>query len=279
LGLADTDTDEYDTHIIVHEWGHYFEDQMSRSDSIGGQHSGGQKLDPRVSMGEGFGNALSGMITDDPFYRDSLRAGQSTGFSINVERNDTAGWFDEATVQSILYDIYDTPADGTDNLALGLGPIYEVLTSDDYRTQSSFTTIYSFLDELREQDAGDAAAIDTLSTSRGINSTTAFGVGETNTGGVANSLPVYKVAPVNGAAVEVCSSNSEGLYNKLSNRNFVRFDVTSAGAHSLTMRRTSGSTLRDPDFNIFKDGVLVSRAQSNPAETEVVSLNLTEGRQ
>jgi len=212
LGDANQDTDEYDRHIIIHEWGHYFEDRVSRADSIGGAHSGGQKLDPRVAMGEGFGNALSGMITDDPFYRDSNGAGQSRGFSINVERNDPAGWFDESTVQSVLYDIYDTPADGTDNLALGLGPIYQALTSNDY----------------------------------GINGTTAFGVGETNSGDVDNALPVYKVAAIDGAAVQVCSSNSEGIYNKLSNRNYVRFDVTSAGSHTLTMRRTSGATARDP---------------------------------
>ena len=277
LGDANQDTDEYDRHIIIHEWGHYFEDQVSRSDSIGGAHSGGQKLDPRVAMGEGFGNALSGMITDDPFYRDSGGTGQSRGFSINVERNDPAGWFDESTVQSVLYDIYDTPADGTDNLALGLGPIYQALTSNDYRTQSTFTTIYSFLNELREQQTGDAAAIDSLAAARGINSTTAFGVGETNSGNVAIALPVYKVAAINGAAVEVCSSDSEGIYNKLSNRNFVRFDVTSAGSHTLTMRRTSGTTARDPDFNVFKNGALVALAQSNPAETEVVSLDLTAG--
>ena len=28
------DADEFDDHIIVHEWGHYFEDNFSRSDSV-----------------------------------------------------------------------------------------------------------------------------------------------------------------------------------------------------------------------------------------------------
>ena len=104
LGDEDSDTDEYDDHVVVHEWGHYFEDQMSRSDSIGGPHSGGQKLDMRVAMGEGFGNALSGMVTDDPFYRDSSGYGQSQGFSINVDSNDNTGWYDERTTAGVLYD-------------------------------------------------------------------------------------------------------------------------------------------------------------------------------
>jgi hypothetical protein len=32
-------TDEYDDHVIIHEWGYCFEDKFSRSDSIGGNHS------------------------------------------------------------------------------------------------------------------------------------------------------------------------------------------------------------------------------------------------
>jgi len=57
LGDAATDTDEYDEHVIIHEWGHYFEDRLSRSDSIGGSHGIGDRLDLRLAFGEGFGNA------------------------------------------------------------------------------------------------------------------------------------------------------------------------------------------------------------------------------
>src|SRR5690606_22708627 len=35
LGRANDDTEEFDSHVIAHEWGHYFEDNFSRSDSIG----------------------------------------------------------------------------------------------------------------------------------------------------------------------------------------------------------------------------------------------------
>ena len=55
LGKADSDTDEYDTHVIVHEWGHYFENKLGRSDNIGGSHvTFGDVLDPRVAFGEGW---------------------------------------------------------------------------------------------------------------------------------------------------------------------------------------------------------------------------------
>jgi hypothetical protein len=59
LGDADEDTEEFDDHVVLHEWGHYFEDNFSRSDSIGGQHGLGDSLDPRVAFGEGFATALA----------------------------------------------------------------------------------------------------------------------------------------------------------------------------------------------------------------------------
>ena len=276
LGDDNSDTDEYDDHVIVHEWGHYFEDQLSRSDSVGGAHSGGEKLDPRVAMGEGFGNALSGIMTDDPFYRDSSGTQQGSGFAINVETNEPAGWFDESTVQSVLYDIYDSANDGGETLSLGVGPIYEALTSPSYRSAPNFTTIFSFLAELRSQQPASVAEINTLATSRGINSTAANGAGETNSGAVARSLPVYKAVTVNGAAVEICSSNAEGLYNKLGNRAYLSF-TAAAGAHTLSMTRTSGAASRDPDFIIYKNGTVAGRAESGAGESENLTLALTAG--
>ena len=45
LGDSGTDTEEFDDHVSMHEWGHYFEDNFSRSDSIGGSHTIGETLD------------------------------------------------------------------------------------------------------------------------------------------------------------------------------------------------------------------------------------------
>ncbi|WP_154813774.1 DUF5011/hyalin repeat domain-containing protein [Hellea balneolensis] len=285
LGAADNDTDEYDDHVVIHEWGHYFEDQLSRSDSLGGPHSGSDRLDPRVALGEGFGNALSGMITDDPFYRDSSGSQQANGFSIDVESNSASpeGWFNEFSVQSILYDLYDSADEGADTITLGLGPIYNVLTDPDYTGQSLFTTIFSFLDEVRSAEPGNVTAINALAAAQSIDGTGKDGAGESNNGSTANSLPVYKTASVNGAAVQVCSAGTNSpatnpvLFNKLRNRNYVRFTITNAGTHTVSMTRTSGSTSRDPDFIIYRDGVPVLRAESAPGEREAVTVSLTAG--
>jgi len=230
-------------------------------------------------MGEGFGNALSGMMTDDPVYRDSNGAQQSgsNSFSINVETNAPAGWFDEASVQSVLYDIYDAADD--DTLSLGLAPIYEVFTADAYKQQPVFTTIFSFLAELKSQQAASAAAIDTFAATRGINSTAADAVGETNNGSTPTSLPVYKQLTVNGGAVEICSNVNNGTdssLNKLGNRAFLKFTATSA-PHTLTMTRVRGDASRDPDFIVYKNGTVVAPAESDPAESESTTATLTAG--
>ena len=65
------DTDEFDQHVIAHEFGHYIEYNFSRADNIGGSHGLGDKLDPRVAFGEGFGYAFAAIVLNDPVARDS----------------------------------------------------------------------------------------------------------------------------------------------------------------------------------------------------------------
>ena len=279
LGDDDVDTDEYDDHVIVHEWGHYFEDNMSRSDSIGGQHSGGDRLDPRVAFGEGFGNALSGIITDDPVYRDSNSSGQASGFSINVENNNYSpeGWFNEGSVQSILYDIYDAANDGADNISAGFGPIYNTLVSADYVSTPLFTSIFHFAEEYKNLNTGDSAAVDALLSAQSINGTGSDGTGETNSGSISNALPVYKTITSNGPALNICSLNNAGTFNKLGVRTFIRLIPTASGTHTLTMTRQSGSVTLDPDFLVFDAGDLIAPALSETANSETWSGSLQAG--
>ena len=265
LGDADNDTDEYDRHVVVHEWGHYFEDRLSRSDSVGGSHSLSNRLDMRVAMGEGWGNALSAMILDDPVYRDSLGDDQGSGFDINVENDDfpNDGWFNEESVQSIIYDIYDSNNEGADAVTLGLAPIFQTMTASSYTGSNLFTSIYLFLNEITSQQAGNAAAITALATDQNINSTAADGAGETNDGTFVDSLPVYKTVSVGGGAVQLCVNDDNGTYNRLGNRQFLTLNIPTTGTYTLTMNRTSGPTSRDPDFYLFQAGVLRVQADQN----------------
>jgi hypothetical protein len=279
LGDANSDTDEYDSHVVVHEFGHYFESELSRADSMGGPHSLSNRLDPRIALGEGFGNALSGIILDDPFYRDSSGASQASGFSINVEdnTNTNAGWFNEGSVQSILYDIYDSTDDGADVISAGFAPIYNALVAPDYTGDSDLTTIFLLANQIATDPAIAAADLTSLLAGQSIDGTGDTGVGETNDGSVVSSLPVYKTVTVGGPAVEVCSVDDAGTFNKLGNRALLSLSIATAGSRTITMTRTSGATARDPDFRIFQAGAVIASGLSATADTEQLVTTLAVG--
>lgn len=280
LGDAGNDTDEYDVHVVVHEFGHYFENQLSRSDSIGGQHSSSNRLDARVAFGEGWGNALSGMILEDPFYRDSFGAAQASGFNINVENNTytSTGWYSEGSVQSILYDLFDDSDDGADTASYGLAPIYGAFTDPDYESTAAFTSIFAFLEALDNQSGITTSEITALTNAQNINGTTGFGVGETNNGGLTDALPVYLNLPTTNTPVEFCSVDNFGSYNKHGNRRYLAFSIPTAGTYTFTMTRASGAATSDPDFRVFKDGGLAGRGESGVVSSETANISLTAGQ-
>ena len=277
LGKQDSDADEYDRHIIIHEWGHYIEDQLSRSESLGGDHGSGDRLDLRAAFGEGWGNALSAMVTDDPFYRDSMGERQQvSGLLMDMESNFTSnpGWFSEGSVQSILYDLYDTDTDGEDDLALGFGPIYSAITHSDYKDNPYFTSIYPFIKLIKEQQPASGSAIEQLLAEQQIYGSGSNGFGETNDGGISSVLPVYKTATVNGNATQVCSVSDAGASNKLGNRAYVEFEATTTGSYSFTATRTGGTAVANPDLNLFKSGELVGTAKSVNSDQESLTIDL-----
>lgn len=278
LGDANNDTDEFDVHVVVHEFGHYFENSLSRADSIGGPHSSRDRLDARVAFGEGWGNALSGMILGDPIYRDSFGAQQSSSFSIDVENNThvSTGWYSEGSVQSILYDLFDDEDDGADTASFGLAPIYGAFTDPAYRETEAFTTIFAFLEALDNQAGITTSEITALTAAQDISGTTGFGVGETNDGGLPDILPVYETLLTNGTPVDFCSVDNFGSFNKHGNRRFFQIEIASTGNHLFTMTQTTAGA-GDPDFFVFRDGTLVGVGGSGVNGTETQTFNLQAG--
>ena len=280
LGAADNDTDEFDETVVIHEWGHYFEDQVSRSDSIGGQHSLNDRLDSRIALGEGFGNALAGIVTGKRFYRDTSGNAQSRGFSLDLERNPVgqdAGWYSERTIQGLLYDLFDAPTGDDDTLSAGYGPLYAALRDPAYTGTDAFLSIFPLLDAIERNTPSVAAELRALAVARGINGTGDLGAGETNDGGIAVRLPVYRELTVGGPAVEFCSVDDAGFYNKLGNRAYFVFTRDAEGANTIEMTRTSGPTNRDPDFNVFQGGTLVQQGASGDPDREVDTRTLPAG--
>ena len=238
LGEEGSDADEYDRHVIAHEWIHYFEHNFSRSDSIGGSHSQEDRLDMRLAFSEGLANALSAVITSDPIYSDSNAFWPYFGWSMNLEDEYTpySGWYSESSVQSIIYDLYDADLDNVDNINLGYAPIHEVLISDAYINNDYLISIFPFANILKNQQPENIDnAINNLLNYHQIYGSGDNGFGETNNGGINSTLPVYKEISANSSPVEVCYNNNTGNLNKLGNRDFILFEVQSAGIYQINL--------------------------------------------
>ena len=280
LGEAGRDTDEYDPHVIVHEWGHYFEENLSRFDSMGGLHSLNARLDPRLAFSEGWSNALAAIVTGDPNYKDSSGPSQSTGLQFDFENLDQSneGWFNEASVTSIIYDIFDESSDDADRISTGFSPIYKAVTAPAFREASAFATIFSFSESLLNQSDISVSDYRELLDRQSIASSDALGMGEDNNGSIESALPVYKEAQVNGEAVEVCSVDDAGNFNRLGNREAVFFDIPQDGNYVISMTLTSGDDQRDPDFNLWQLGEIVITVETTMKGEESFRGQLRAGR-
>jgi len=281
LGHEDNDTDEYDQSVIVHEFTHYLESALSRTDSIGGPHSLTTITDFRVAFSEGLANAMAGILNGDGLYHDAFQTGQSTGFTYSLESNDVGnlGWFSENSVGQIIYDIYDDIDTDNDGIALGLSAIYDTLTSDEYKSSPAQSSIYLFSDVLKaQQSTNTAAAIDELLERFDIYGKGAFGVGESNDADTAYTLPVYhELAP--GQTLELCGNNALGQVNGLDVRRFVVISILEEGDYTIRTVKTSGEGNRDPELRLFLNAELIGAYKTSAInEEQSPPLSLSPGR-
>ncbi len=271
------DTDEFDQSVIAHEFGHYLEDRFGRSDSLGGEHGNDVPLDPRVAFGEGWGNAFSGMALGEPIYRDSQQ-GVQAAFGIDMEADGAGagvieGWFSELSVGEILWDLFDPAGEPGDAAALGFAPLFAVMTGAQVATDA-LTSIFSFADGLREAQPASAQAIDDLLAGENISGSDEFGAGESNNGGDAPILAVYKTISLNAPSpMTVCSRSPVGdvSTNKLGNRVFLRFDNNAPRLVSIQVNGVTDGPettfATDPDVFVLSRGALVQAGLSSPPGT------------
>jgi hypothetical protein len=263
------DTDEFDPHVIAHEFGHYIEHNFSRADNIGGPHGIGDKLDIRVAFGEGFGYAFAAIALKDPVARDSFvidnnGTPQLVSSTFNVETNPSQNapgtpsgnfgcWCSESSVWSLLWDMYDGAADGNDSVAMGFEPMWSVLI-DEQRTTSAMTSIFTFTSAVRAAQPGQASAINTLITAQNITATGLDELGSTETHvptpvASAAALPVYTTLTA-GTPVTVRSVDDAGHYNALGNHRLLRYVKSGSTSQTVTVTSTGD----DPDILVFRNG-------------------------
>ena len=169
MGRRDADSDELDDHVVLHEYGHYIQRQLYRNDSWGGPHQLGDILDVRVAYAEGFSTGFCTIMLDDHIYKDSYYdAGSSKIISWTLDVEDNAeqsvneGYYNEASLFSILWDLYDTNADNNDNLSLGFDKLDQVWSDPAFNeghNATDLTYLLPFIDKLIDNNPLDQAAI------------------------------------------------------------------------------------------------------------------------
>ena len=93
--VESSDMDHFDNSVIVHEYGHFLEDQFAAPDSPGGSHNGRSIIDPRLAWGEGWADFFQAAVLyansgATPYYRDTYGHVGCSGaacYGINYNEN------------------------------------------------------------------------------------------------------------------------------------------------------------------------------------------------
>lgn len=277
LGDADNDSDEYDSHVLLHEWGHYLEANLFRSDSIGGDHNDGQILDIRVAMSEGLANAFSAMMLEDPNYADSSGAGQASGFTFNVSRRSRVnkGYFSEGSVASVLFNYY---ASSHNKVANDFTPIFQLLDHPDYYNSEAFTSIFLFFAQIKARLPDQVALFASILGEQNINGTDEYATGETNDAGSLWALPIYKFINADNQAINLCSSAEFGKPNKLTNAQFVRLAINQNGIYNLSVSKSGGdNVISRPEIILYQRGLPLFYGKNLINDAVSGSVTLTRG--
>ncbi|MES2425216.1 MAG: hypothetical protein V4562_12355 [Pseudomonadota bacterium] len=276
LGRANSDTDEYDAHVVAHEFGHYLQDAFSRDDTLGGAHGGvNDRLDMRVAFSEGWGNGWSAIALNNPIYSDTGGANQASGgtFDVRLGEPSNAGWFKESSVERIFWDL-------SGSTAVGFGRVWATMRAGLTRTPA-LSSIHSYAHALSTGGSNGIAAI--LGTQNIVLPSTPYAENETNFGSpmIANLSPIYlSYGALGSTLANVCVSNAADpgrAYNKAGEFRYIRMTLP-AGSRSFTMAR-AGLVLvaTDPDMVLYNSAGQVATADSNTANSETFTRTLPAG--
>jgi hypothetical protein len=131
LGDRNTDSDEFDDSVILHEYAHMLAGRFSRDDSPGGMHLVGDVLDPRLAWSEGWANFFSSAVRGTSLYIDSKGPGIPTlryDLEDDTPPNDRPGFGSEASVSGILWDLLDENQDNADSAQFPFSAIWAAFT-------------------------------------------------------------------------------------------------------------------------------------------------------
>ena len=168
LGMLNKDTDEFDSGVVGHEFGHYLQYAASYSDSPGNSHGLGEYKDPSLAYGEGFGTAIGGLLSKSQYYTDSSGKNQAEGSLTDLTQipsktalvNDSyvtvKGFYAEQSIGYLLYTLGTT---------YGFPTFWNALTA--MRSGYESATVFSFMNKFIGQ--GKISSADMLNLAKTVN--------------------------------------------------------------------------------------------------------------
>ena len=178
---------------------------------------------------------------------------KSQTFKFDVEDNQgfAKGWFNERSIHSVLYDIFDSNNDGVDTVSLGFKPILAALHSSDYINFPGLTSIYPAIELIKRANPQAETAISALMQNQAIYGTGMYGAGETNDSGYSTMLPIYEqLSP--GVSKEVCSNNHWQETNGADVRRYLLVTIPSDNQYTISVKVPPVQTL------IYASGAMVN---------------------
>jgi hypothetical protein len=252
VGRRDINSDEFDDNLILHEYGHFVEKTFSRTDTPGGEHGVWEAIDPRLAWSEGWANFFSCAVLGDPYYISTYGSDGSVVDVYNVEKNRAEwyepGYWNEVSVASILWDIFDADTEEADPLALGFAPIWEVMTGPLKRE----TLIYlvDFSEAWVRADPSVGPAFREMLNERSISYTP----GGTPPVPIPFPLPLRSGVPAQGALDSFeRDENGEPIgdhENLMTSKAWYDFTLSRTSAVTLEMRTTGSATPETADLDL-----------------------------
>lgn len=275
-GRRSGDSDEYDDHVIAHEYGHFLMSSFSRESSPGGNHGFGEQLDPRLAWSEGWANFFAAATTGSAHYIDTGmdRGRQVVLVSMDLEddvpRGDRPGIWSEHSVAGVLWDWFDDAAEDGDSVALGFVPLWnafsELAKEPDVYLLRFANLLAAATKQNRQLQAGLAV--------RGIT----YAPGQNPRAPEPFPLPLPSGTPVEGA-VDSRRLRRGNLWGSSAHYWFV---VTEAAQASITLKIDTARDTAHADLDLYlydADGESVARsdAVNGVGGTERISRRLEPG--
>ncbi len=235
--------------VLTHEMGHFTQTLFSTILSPGGDHAYSDYEDPTLAWIEGNASGIAALVLNTPRQNRMALVGGVLIVSVDDPSTYTIngnpqpwplGWYQEATITRLMWQIYDPNGSIKVSPPALLAPMY----TPAWKTGPWLNSPWAYTAQLAKLNSASATAIDSLADSINIKSTgdDEWGSTEINSGNKStqDALSPYTTVTIGGGPITVCSAGAPNDYNKESNVRYMRV-AGDGNSHTLTVQGPSGT--------------------------------------